>query len=311
MMISITSTLACIMAVLSPLPEKSSSQTNNDLRCGLYCLTLGLSALGNKDFTLERMEDSLGQPSALGYSLMQLSDSAKKQGFETVSVRTSLDNLTYRRNVLGERFICIASYGPEHFVLIYGSDGNVVRIADPPRTFSIDVPVFEREWTGNCLLIGTSPLSPEEEILAKRRTREIYMRIGATIGPFLIISVLILAIARLRKHSSNVLASVMIAVCVLSGCIDRTSNSDLSRDTQTSDSTNVILGGQIEVSPAIHSLGLVQGGDRRTIPIVSRIRNTSDVPLRIESVKASCACTEVAFDKSVLKPGEAAESEPG
>lgn len=307
MMNLVISNLAFVIAMSSPSPKTSVSVGSADAKCGLYCLSVGLFALGGKDHTIERIEERLGPPGAMGYSLAQLADAAKSNGFETISIRTSIDHLTFRRNSLGERFVCIASYGPEHFVMIYGSDGKIVRIADPPRTYTLDLPVFEREWSGHCLLIGTMPLASEEIILAKRRTRDIILRIGATIGSVLSIAVIGVAISRLWSRARKHLAAAGVIVCILCGCTDSNGNSSGSQDDPPFDKTNEIAGAWIEVRPARHSLGVLRAGDGRMVPLVSRIRNNSDQLVRITGVTVSCACTKAMVDKSVLNPGESAE----
>lgn len=308
-MISFSVMLILVATGFMQAPVKRSLQPNDDVRCGIYCLTVAGSAVGNRDIMLAQVETILGEPGVKGYSLLQLDEAAEKLGFKTIAVRTSLENLSFRRRSIGERFACIASFGTDHFVIIYGSDGKVVRIADPPRKYHLEIPVFEKEWTGNCLLIGTETLSTEESVISRQRNRAILRRIGMSGLVFLLVAIVCGAIFRLRNSARKSLA-VLTITCgislVTSGCAERGKESD-PKLALSNDEISQTVGGMIEIVPSRHSLGVVRGGSDQTIPIVSEIRNSGNEILKIGRVTVSCGCTQASIDQPVLRPGEIAK----
>lgn len=128
-----------------------------DLRCGSYCLFLGLKSLNLPVGNYEEFEARLGQPTRLGYSMQQLSDGAALFGAHTLAVDTSLSNLQRRRG----RFACIALLEqPSHYVCIYDLDDKFVYIANPPKKSRIERDAFTNVWGGRALLLSDRPLAP-------------------------------------------------------------------------------------------------------------------------------------------------------
>ncbi|RLT12971.1 MAG: DUF1573 domain-containing protein [Planctomycetota bacterium] len=304
-MISICFAILTQIATLQQADYRSK-QPNDNIRCGIYCLTTATSALGNRDVTIEKIESILSEPSEKGYSLLQLGNAARELGFETITVRSSFENLLYRRRSIGEKFACVASFGQDHFVLVYGIEGNSVLIADPPRTYKLDRPVFEKEWAGNCLLIGTAPLASEENITSMIASRIMFKRIGLAFASILLVAVAILFFVRRRAAFLKFTSLSCILLCLLSGC-DKPGFKTAELDLNANQEPKVVPSGQIEISPSRHSLGVVRGGQGRMIPIVSEIRNTSDEVLKINRVVVSCGCTQASVDQSLIQPGGVAK----
>lgn len=103
-MIAFASTMIFALTGFVQAPVKRPTQPNDNVRCGSYCLTVAASASGSRVFSLDEVEEILGEPGAKGYSLLQLNDAARKLSFETATIRTSTRNLEYRRRSIGERY---------------------------------------------------------------------------------------------------------------------------------------------------------------------------------------------------------------
>lgn len=149
-----------------------------DLRCGSYCLYVSLKAIDFPVASYQEVEDRLGQPSRLGYSLGQLAEVAESYGAYTLGVETQPENLRER----DQRFACIAHLEPAHFVNIAKIDKGLVYVIDPPRDYEIPIDTFRGRWSGKALLISPSPLVPEEEIVGHIQRRELAKSIGLVLG---------------------------------------------------------------------------------------------------------------------------------
>lgn len=138
-------------------PGTTPDPSRPELRCGSYCLYTALKAL---DFPVEsysRFEETLGQPTQLGYSMEQLAEAARSVGAYTLAVETSLELLEARPG----RFACLALLDQQgHFVNLYNIDAQSVYLIDPPTDRVMDREVFGRKWSGQALLVSTQPLTP-------------------------------------------------------------------------------------------------------------------------------------------------------
>lgn len=161
MVIFVTAFCMSIVGLEGPKPEI------DETRCGSYCLTVALKSF-DSTVTLKSVELDLGEPTAAGYSLNQLEKTAKSLGMNTTVSLTSLDNLKWRKRRLGERFACITLIRNDHFVLLTDIKDSTVSICDPPRTDTLDIPVFDRIWSGNVLLVSDAPLKLEEDVVRSR-----------------------------------------------------------------------------------------------------------------------------------------------
>jgi ABC-type bacteriocin/lantibiotic exporter with double-glycine peptidase domain len=134
-----------------------ADQTN--LRCGAYCLYVGLGALDVSTGLFDEFESALGQPGKHGYSMEDLAAAAQRAGAHTQGVETSLENLSYRKG----RFACIAPLERAHFVNVYDVDLDARRvyIIDPPNKREMDADAFNAVWSKKALLISNQPLEPE------------------------------------------------------------------------------------------------------------------------------------------------------
>jgi len=138
------------------LPEPTDARDGTpDLRCGSYCLYVALKALSVTDVDFATFDSSMGEPSRLGFSLLDLATSAQSHGAKCLTVQTDLDSMARIR----EPFACIAFLKSHHFVCVYSLSHQTVRIIDPPDEYDMDRAQFEAIWSGNALLISRSTLS--------------------------------------------------------------------------------------------------------------------------------------------------------
>ncbi len=148
-------TVALAMLLLPGQVAKSPSDV--DLRCGAYCLYVALGALDLKPSSFADLEQRLGQPSALGYSMQQLDESARSFSAYTLGVETSLDNLERRSG----RFACIALLeGRGHYVCILDLDAKNVYLIDPPNQQTVSRDAFAALWNGKAILLSDRPIDP-------------------------------------------------------------------------------------------------------------------------------------------------------
>jgi ABC-type bacteriocin/lantibiotic exporter with double-glycine peptidase domain len=137
-----------------------SSERGVDVRCGGYCLFVGLKALGFEIRDYSALESRLGPPGRLGYSIEDLSKAAESYRAQVAGVETSIARLQERTG----RFACIALLDRGHFVLVYDVRDGLVFVADPPDKSTISVEAFQVIWNGKALLISDQPIVPESQI---------------------------------------------------------------------------------------------------------------------------------------------------
>src|SRR3990172_3571831 len=98
--------------------ETPQLAAGTDLHCGLWCLFVCLQGLGLPVESLEELEESLGQPTMSGYSMLKLSEAAERFGAKTLPVQTTIQELR-RRN---QPFACIVRLQKQHFIVLYDLD---------------------------------------------------------------------------------------------------------------------------------------------------------------------------------------------
>ena len=150
-----------ICSVVLTLSLSQAPEQGSDLRCGSFCLYVSLKALDFSVASFEEVEQRLGPPGGVGYSLGQLDEVAKDYGAYTLGVQTSPENLRRRPG----RFACIARLDEAHFVNIAEIEDREAYVVDPPRRdFRLPLDTLRARWDGTALLISPDPLVPEEDL---------------------------------------------------------------------------------------------------------------------------------------------------
>jgi ABC-type bacteriocin/lantibiotic exporter with double-glycine peptidase domain len=152
-----------LLLLICPARAADEKRSPAQLHCGAYCLYLGLKALDVPIKNYKELEDKLGQPSPLGYSMEQLAEAARGFGAHALGVETSLGNLRLRPN----RCVCIALLKEGHFVNLYDITDDRVYLVDSPETRQVGLDGFRAIWTGKALLISDRPI-PDESSLRRR-----------------------------------------------------------------------------------------------------------------------------------------------
>lgn len=131
-----------------------SSQSAPNPRCGSYCVYVCLRGLGFSLGSFEELDKRIGNPSQAGYSMLQLEETAESYGANTLAVETTLEHLRRRK----PPFACIVLMKKGHYVVLSEADGDEVHLIDPPEEYSVPADTFRALWTGQTLLLSSSPL---------------------------------------------------------------------------------------------------------------------------------------------------------
>src|SRR5258708_15960345 len=101
-----------LMTIVVGIAVHSGDPTEKaDVNCGTNCLYLSLRAFDLPPSTIEELQQTLGYPSNIGYSLDQLDAAARHHGANTLAVQTSVENLQIRPRP----FPSIAHVNGSHF----------------------------------------------------------------------------------------------------------------------------------------------------------------------------------------------------
>jgi len=112
----------------------------DSMDCGPTCLRMVAKHYG-KSYSLDTLREK-AYLSREGVSLLGISDAAETLGMRTLSIRTSVDRL-----VDEVPLPCIAHWNQHHFVVVYDSDKNKIRVADPAHGLvTYNKEEFRRSW---------------------------------------------------------------------------------------------------------------------------------------------------------------------
>lgn len=206
--------LVTLTLFLLPVTFPQAAELSEKVRCGSYCLTVGLNSLG-VGTDLKSIESKLGEPDARGYSFLQLKEAANRFGLKTLLAETSIEQLLYRKNKLGESFVCISHLKKEHYVVLYDVTENLVKFCDPPELRQLDIPVFNKVWDGNVLLISRKDLKSENDVASDRRLLAIFKRAMVALIIILFLVVVLYFARKLVECRGNRLPHVFTGVAIL------------------------------------------------------------------------------------------------
>jgi hypothetical protein len=270
-----------VVVLCMAVPQTAEKKIGGvNLKCGAYCLYVGLRSLDVPVGTYEELEKTLGPPGNHGYSMEDLAGTARKLGAYADGVETSLDRLSYRKG----RFACIALVERGHFVILYDYDRDkgVVHIIDPPEKREIQADAFRDIWTKKALLVSDKPLEAEESIRPP-------LNLGLIAACFMAsLASLMLGVAFFRFFRGRV-ASAVLVLWVVSGC----------GGTQPA-GTNGLPRLMLDPEVVDFTSEAVDGGTLLDAEVT--IHNAGTELLRIFSVASSCGCTVVKAP-STIAPG--------
>ncbi len=108
--------------------------------CGPTCLRMVAKHYG-KSYSLESLRER-AYISREGVSLLGISDAAETLGMRTLSIRTSIDSL-----IDEVPLPCIAHWKQHHFVVVYDTHKDKIRVADPAHGLvNYNKEEFKRGW---------------------------------------------------------------------------------------------------------------------------------------------------------------------
>ena len=250
-----------------PLVPAAATEPRPDVRCGAYCLFVGLKALDLASGPFATFERNLGPAGAGGYSLTDLERFARERGAATQVIATDLETL---RSV-SKPSVCIALL-KDHFVILKSFDDatRMVSVIDPPREYEQPVRAFRGRFTGNALILSVTPVSFEQP-----RT---WLVVGW--GVVLLAAVGFLAVRFATRGHRALVRWLLPLACVLgSGC---------GRDVEppaTTEPTPVVERG-LRIEPAIHRVGKVfAASPQRNLTLVTRLVNPSSVPIHLREIR--------------------------
>lgn len=136
----------------------------NEPLCGAECLYIALTTLGIGPNRFQQLCDELGKPHAEGYSLLELQQAAAKHGCHAECVNIGFDQLAD----LASNHEVILHMTPGHFMLCNSANEDEVMLMDSRRGFGkFTQSKLAESWTGNCLIVSTSPIVIERSSTGK------------------------------------------------------------------------------------------------------------------------------------------------
>jgi hypothetical protein len=297
------STIALLL-VIAGLPARAA--TAQDSRCGSYCLYVALKSLELGPDSFEELEQRLGDPEQGGYTMEQLDQAAQSLGAKTIAVRTTLENLASRP----ESFACIALINNSHFILLYDSDQNVVRLCDPPGLKEMPVSTFRSAWSGEALLLGNSDFLPEEAVDQSRRKTARIMAAAKAGGLALALALVGLAARAFLRRRAAVAAGLLLCGLGAAGCSP-------SSPAPAPDEAPGPIADSTLPSPGLRALtprvdlGVIRlDRPNQTVVAEAMLQNDGPTPIKVETIVPSCSCTSVRVEPLQIDPGTPPSSWP-
>ena len=290
-----------LLFVLTSLtwPQSNSEPDTADVRCGGFCLLVGLESMG-VSLTYDQLERKLGNPPPAGYSLDQLQKEAADRGLKTLTVETSLENLIARK----ESFVCLTVIEPGHFVLLADMDDKNVTIVDPPRTYQVARDAFVPIWSKKALLISRAELSSEEWTKHRIGVRSAIIWLAC----LLVFGSLVFGLGRLRlvrRSQASTLALCMLSALTCLGCHGSTDETPPSRP-----GSDVRDEHELIIEPSRVDLGRIFRKDLESHATArAKVVNRGHKPIFIQQVDVSCDCTDVILKRGSIAPGESRDLE--
>ena len=124
------------------MPSFTYYRQFEEMDCGAACLRMVAMAHG-REFSLEELRERT-RISRQGVSLLGISEGAESIGLQTLALPITLKHL-----LSDLPLPCILPWRGDHFVVLYGAEGEDLLVADPDpdvRKVAVSVADFERQW---------------------------------------------------------------------------------------------------------------------------------------------------------------------
>ena len=310
-------TLALLFAFVSfgeRLFAQSMGETGvrkEDRHCGAKCLYVIMRGYGKAPSTYKSVVEELGSPSADGYSLMQLSNSARKHGLFAENVKLEKEDLSRFANscsvILHLNNVRGTNRG--HYVICEGITKTTATIFDA----SVGIPsqmsheIFSL-WTGNALIISKSPIDLSMPTKKSSLSWLGYLCIFA-----LIVSCLI-GLARYAhffrgKWVAN--ACLLVVFAIQNGCSSKQESSQgpLAQNDANAKSASQVLppvSSGLWVDKSVCNAGTLR---RSVTPVLVpvKIHNSKKEPITIKDSRYSFSCLFAKFSSLTIEPHSSIE----
>ncbi|SIO65061.1 Protein of unknown function [Singulisphaera sp. GP187] len=296
MLIHSTTVLLCLsLCSLGAEPSKLKKDLP-DVRCGSYALFVALTALDLGPKTFDELELALGPPTDRGYSIAQLNEQAKKSGARTLALSTNLDEILARP----DRFVAICLINKKHFVILQWIDEaqGMAEIINGTIASRMPLDTFRTAWGGECLLLGTQPLTT----ISVRSYSHKQMITSTLI--VCVLATILLAFCALYLRARNRLASK--SICLVGACILAASSAGCGKEKASAFRNSHSPEPQsLVASSNVHDLGVIASlSADRIETIETKIRNISNAPVSVLEIQSGCGCTSAALSKTRIESGE-------
>ncbi len=294
-----------VAATLGQAAQPSPKAPRPDVRCGGFCLFVGLQALEVGQATFAELEKGLGPPGPRGYSMRELQVAAERAGASAMAVETSLDNLRFR----DRPFAVIGILNDDHYVLINDITAARVSVIDPPRSYETTLDAFRTVWNGKALLIGKTPLATEESVKRRRIIAQNWPTAAAGLGVLVLAPLCILLVRRSRGARASVTASVpILAGLALLSCGGCDHAGPVAPPTNAAAATVVAeaptVGQWLFIPEERKDLGtILKREDQQEASFQIALENRGPSILEIGKITTSCACTRASLSQRRIPPG--------
>lgn len=272
-----------------------ATQDAADKECGLRCLFIAIVSCGSDNATLDTVRDKLGPIHDEGYSMAQLQEAAKAEGFNTLATKTSLDRLRQRK----PPYACIAHVESGHYYCVVDFGEKTVIVMDHVKRHAMPIGEFKKKWTGNVLLISREPIWSDEWLTFSLALP--YAAIAAFISFLLFFSGKWIRGRHVGSFTTRALILATAFSAVL-GC----SKEDKRAQELSSNKEFTPHSPQLALSQSVIRLGIIPSSEKWSEHKIS-LSNSGKDALEVRHIEVSCPCLQVTPVPRRVGPGETVE----